>query len=125
MRLEKGSSPDGSQLWLNWMLRDDATGRLVGTVQATVDGWGHADARATLAWVVGSSFQRQGYASEAARSMASWLTEKGIATVQACIHPDNVASKSIARSLGLIRTEERVDGEFLWTAQYPKENVPS
>lgn len=30
-----GRSPDGSQRWLNWIVRHRGTGRAVGTVQAT------------------------------------------------------------------------------------------
>ena len=113
--LERGRCLDGTQLWFNWMLRERTSGRLVGTVQATVDGSRGVDARASLAWVVGAPFQRQGYAGEAARAVAAWLREGGVDTMQAFVHPHNEASAAIARSLGLKRTETVDDGEFLWT----------
>ncbi|PFG32185.1 GNAT family N-acetyltransferase [Sanguibacter antarcticus] len=72
-RFEGGRSPDGTQLWLNWMLRDRMSGELVGTVQATVEGWGGCAARADLAWVVGVRHQQNGYAQESARAVAEWL----------------------------------------------------
>lgn len=114
-RLERGRSVDGAQLWFNWMLRDTVSGRLVGTVQATVEGSTGADLRASLAWVVGTPFQRRGYAGEAARAVAAWLRDEGVDTMQAFIHPDNDASAAIAQSLGLRRTTTMDDGEFLWT----------
>ena len=113
--LERGHSADGTQLWFNWMLRDTTSGRLVGTVQATVEGSRGVDARASLAWVVGTPFQRKGYAGEAARAVAVWLREGGVDTMQAFVHPHNEASAAIARSLGLKRTTTVDHGEFLWT----------
>ena len=35
--LERGVSPDGRQLWLNWIVLPRATGKIVGYVQATVN----------------------------------------------------------------------------------------
>src|SRR4051794_37991163 len=57
-RLEGRRSPDGSQQWLNWVIRM-RSGELAGYVQATV----HADGRAALAYVLGSGFWGQGIAS--------------------------------------------------------------
>jgi len=114
-RLVPGHSADGRQLWFNWMLRETTSGRLVGTVQATVEGSRTVGARATLAWVVGVPFQRKGYAREAAHAVVVWLRNQGVDTMQAFVHPHNVASAAIAGSLGLSRTMTVEDGEFLWT----------
>ncbi len=46
-----GVSPDGSQRWLNWVLRCRQDGRAVGTVQATVTEEQDGPA-AEIAWVV-------------------------------------------------------------------------
>ena len=113
-RFEGGRSPDGTQLWLNWMLRARTSGGLVGTAQATVEGWGGCEARADLAWVVGVRHQHNGYAKEAARAVAEWLRAAGITTLQAYVHPQHEASAAVARSLGMKRTTTVLDGEFLW-----------
>jgi hypothetical protein len=66
-----GRSPDGSQRWLNWILRSQESGRVVGFVQATVT---RDDDRrvAEIAWVVATAAQGRGYAKEATHAMVSW-----------------------------------------------------
>jgi RimJ/RimL family protein N-acetyltransferase len=63
-RQSVGHSPDGTQRWLNWIIRkrDDRTA--VGTVQTTLrrERTGLA---AELAWMIGVAYQRRGYAIEA------------------------------------------------------------
>jgi RimJ/RimL family protein N-acetyltransferase len=105
----RGRSADGSQRWLNWILRERATGRAAGYVQATVEG-GSAD----VAWVVGREFQERGYAREAAAAMVAWLREDGVGAVSAHIHPDNVASQRVASAIGLAPTTALRDGEVRW-----------
>ena len=109
-----GHSPDGREVWLNWMLRDRATSRLVGTVQATIapdeDGTPVAD----LAWVVGTAHQSQGYAREGATAMAEWLRRRGVDRFRASVHPEHEASMGVARALGLAPSPTSVDGEIQW-----------
>jgi len=50
-RLETRRSPDGSERWLNWIVRD-AGGKMLGYVQATVE----PDGVATLGVVIGRRF---------------------------------------------------------------------
>jgi RimJ/RimL family protein N-acetyltransferase len=104
-----GRSADGSQRWLNWILRERATGRAAGYVQATVEG-GSAD----VAWVVGREFQGRGFAREGAAAMVAWLRGDGVETITAHIHADNVASQRVARAIGLVPTDEHGDGEVCW-----------
>jgi RimJ/RimL family protein N-acetyltransferase len=106
----RGSSPDRSATWLNWMVRRRDTLELVGTVQATVT----AEA-ADLAWVVSVPHQRNGFAREAAGAMAGWLRARGVRRFTAHIHPDHGASVAVARSLGLSPTDVVVDGEIRWS----------
>ena len=54
-----GCSPDGSQRWLNWVVRRREDGRAVGTVQSTVTVEG-AVLVAELAWVVATPHQGHG-----------------------------------------------------------------
>ena len=106
-----GSSPDGRETWLNWIIRGQ--GRSIGFVQATVEGDG---ATADVAWVVGEPFQRRGTATEASRAMLTWLRrQQPSLRITASIHPQNTASASVAHNLGLAPTGHLdADGEQLW-----------
>ena len=105
-----GHSPDGSETWLNWMLRRRDTGELVGTVQATVTG-----ASADLAWVVAVPHQGRGYAREAALAVRTALAGTGVARFTAHVHPDHAASAGVSRALGMAPTGVVVDGELRWS----------
>lgn len=107
----RGSSPDGDQGWLNWVLRQRATGAAVGTVQATLDRAGAAE----VAWVLGTAAQGKGLATEAARAVVAWLVDRGTIEVRAHVHPDHQASARVAAAAGLAPTDTRVDGEVRWT----------
>jgi RimJ/RimL family protein N-acetyltransferase len=108
-RLEARRSPDGAELWLNWVLSENATGMSIGWVQATVT------ARYTdVAWVVGTLWQRRGYATEATRALIVWLRSAGVKVVRARIHPMHTASQRVAANVGLLRTLETIDGEDVW-----------
>ena len=113
-RQADGRSPDGSQRWLNWVVRHRDTSRAVGAVQATVT---TADGRCTaeVAWVIARPHQRRGHASEAAHTMAAWLRARGVHELVAHVHPAHSASAAVARALGLVPTGTVVDGEVRWT----------
>ncbi len=109
-----GHSPDGTQTWLNWVLRRRDDDTAIGFVQGTVTG--SADQlQAEVAWVIGTAQQHQGFAREAARLMVDWLREQGAAVIVAHIHPDHRASAAVAESIGLTATGEMLDGEVRWT----------
>jgi RimJ/RimL family protein N-acetyltransferase len=110
-----GHSPDGRQGWLNWVVRERATGAAVGTVQATLN-IVDARAEAEIAWVIGTAYQRRGYAKEAAGAMVRWLRSEGTATVIAHIHPGHEASMGVARHLGLTATDVIEGGETRWVS---------
>jgi RimJ/RimL family protein N-acetyltransferase len=112
-RLALGRSPDGTETWLNWILRLRATNAAVGTVQATVTTAGDSQ-HALIAWVVGLPWQRQGIASEATLALVEWLDRCGIATISATIHPEHAASQRVASRAGLLPTADTVDGEQVW-----------
>jgi RimJ/RimL family protein N-acetyltransferase len=118
--VEGGTSPDGAELWCNWLVRVRTDGAPVGTVQATVI----AD-EATLAWVIGMPFQGRGFAKEAAAVVASWLLDGGVRRFRATIHPDHAASSAVARSLGMAPTKERDDGEVVWRSAAPPATEPT
>ena len=110
-----GWSPDRHERWLNWILRDRRSGQAIGTTQATVTVDGEA-VIAEIAWVVGSRYQRRGYACEAAAAVAAWLHDQGARSLFAEIHPDHKASNNVARHLGLKPGDQILEsGEIRWT----------
>jgi RimJ/RimL family protein N-acetyltransferase len=106
-----GHSADGREDWLNWVVRVD--GATAGYVQATVqDG-----RRAAVAWVIGSAWQGQGVATEAARQMLALLRERGVTEVEAYVAPGHTPSERVAERIGLVATGEHDDeGEQRWLA---------
>ena len=95
--------------WLNWVLEYD--GELIGYVQATVTG-----STAEIAWVIGSAWQGQGFAKEAAQGLVTWLRAQNIVRIVAHVNPDHTASAAVAAASGLHRTDVLEDGEYLWAA---------
>ena len=51
--LESRRSPDGSEEWLNWVVREKESNAAVGTLQATIAG-----DRAFVAWVIATQVAR-------------------------------------------------------------------
>ena len=101
-------APRNGESWHNWILRLE--GKAIGYVQATVEG-GSAD----LGWVVGSSWQGSGYATEASKAMRNWLAEHGVTAFSAHILPGHAASGAVAAKLGLLPTGQLdEEGEMVW-----------
>ena len=114
--LEGRRSPDGTQQWLNWVVRLRASevgvarvrqgdteprnvpaGTLVGYVQATV----HADARAAVAYEFASAFWHRGLAAEAARAMIDELVAQyGVQRLSAVLKARNLRSRRLLERLG-------------------------
>jgi RimJ/RimL family protein N-acetyltransferase len=109
-------SPDSREEWRNWILRREPGGEAIGYVQATITGAGR---RAEIAWVVGLRWQRQGYATEAARALIGWLDARGAVVIQAHIHPEHAASAAVARRAGLRPSGVITGGEQLWLRGRP------
>ena len=112
-RLAARRSPDGSQLWGNWVIRVRGTGAAAGTLQATLPAGGPGAGPAEVAWVLARRYQGRGYAAEAARSLVAALQQAGW-TVMAHIHPRHLASQRVARAAGLSPSSEIHDGEIRW-----------
>ena len=68
-KLQERQSPDGKELWLNWVIRPHGH-PLAGYVQATVV----RDDTAWVAYVLSSRFRGRGYAHEATRAMLEYLS---------------------------------------------------
>lgn len=107
-QLAAGPSDGAAETWHNWIVRLDAVGAAIGTVQATV--W-EGERRAAVAWVIGTRWQGHGYATEAARALVDWLASAGVSTIEAYVHPDHAASAAVASAAGLQATDELLDGE--------------
>jgi RimJ/RimL family protein N-acetyltransferase len=107
--LQSRRSPDGSEAWLNWIIRGLSSGEAIGYVQATV-----SLSEADIAWVVGKPWQGHGFATEAAQAMMSWLGLAGVSTFHAKINPIHAASERVAAKVGLSPTNEVTEGETVW-----------
>ena len=108
-----GHSPDGTSGWLTWICREQSTLEAVGYLQATITG-ARQRLSAEMAWVIATSRQGRGYATEAASGVAEWLRERRIVDLAALIHPEHRASIGVARRLGLSPTATMSDGEVRW-----------
>ncbi len=111
----RGWSVSASDRWLNWVVRERASGAAIGGMQATLR-VSAGDVVAELAWIVGTAFQGRGYAREAAAAMIAWLREEGADRLFADIDPGHEASQRVARSLALTRSgEPGEEGSERWT----------
>jgi ribosomal-protein-alanine N-acetyltransferase len=99
-RLESRCSPDGREVWLNWVARRVEDRAPVGTFEVTL----RAENEALLAYTVFARFQRQGLAREAcARIVDSLVRDWGVKLVTAFLHTGNAASIRLLERLGLRR----------------------
>lgn len=108
--LERGWSADGTQRWLNWIVRLDS-GACTGFVQATVRESGNAD----FAFVFGTAFQGQGIAHAASLMAIPILRDNhGVRALFATAD---------ARNRRSIRLLERLGFLALASADYPHGSV--
>jgi ribosomal-protein-alanine N-acetyltransferase len=108
LKLESRRSPDGTEHWLNWVVRN-AGGVVVGYVQATVT----PDRSAEIAYVLGRAHWRRGYAYAACRAMIAELRSSyAVARIAATLDPANAASVALLRKLGL---------SLIWTDEHGQE----
>jgi ribosomal-protein-alanine N-acetyltransferase len=95
-RLERRASPDGGQVWLNWVVRLPA-GALAGYVQATVLESGQA----LVAYELASRFWRQGIGRCAVSALLRELeVNYGVRLFAAVYKSANFRSEALLRSLG-------------------------
>lgn len=113
--LESQRSPDGSQSWLNWIVRERASGDAVGTMQATV---GAGRTKADVAWIIGARWQGRGYGCAAAAAMVEWLGERNVRQATAHVNPGHEASRGVARAAGLTPTDVDHEGEQRWVRTF-------
>lgn len=95
-RLESRVSPDGRELWLNWVVRPRG-GAAVGYVQATVYGAGRAD----IAYVFASAHWGRGLALLAVQAMIDELIgHYAVQRLSAVLKRGNTRSRRLLERLG-------------------------
>lgn len=95
-RLETRTSGDGTEQWLNWVIRIPS-GELIGYVQATV----FASHRAAIAYELNSVHWGKGYASTAVGLMAAELADAyRVSTLSAVFKRANARSRRLLRRNG-------------------------
>ena len=101
-------SPQGDELWLNWVVRDVHDGTLLGRVQATV----RADAPCYLAYEVFPAHWRRGIATEACRCVIRWLIDElEVRHLTAEVDSLNTASLRLLERLGFRRVALRANAD--------------
>ena len=110
-RLESRRSADGSEQWLNWVIRLP-TSELAGYVQATV----HADGHAGIAYELSSAYWGRGIARRAVQAMLEELAEHyRVRALTAVLKRENHRSLRLLERLGFSpasaksHAERRVD----------------
>jgi [ribosomal protein S5]-alanine N-acetyltransferase len=125
-RLERnagGKSPDGSEDWLGWVIRDDG-GEIVGSATATI----HSNREADIAYSVASRHWGKGYARSAVTELlARLVSENGVTVFCIVAERLNVRSVRLAERLGFVEvssaseaatrhalTSSEVEWHLLW-----------
>jgi ribosomal-protein-alanine N-acetyltransferase len=100
--LQRGCSPAGNELWLNWIAFTEDGNQPVGWFQSTV----YEDRTAEIAYIVFPEFWRRGYAREACRAVLAHLAD-ALGCTKAVAHMDthNAASVRLVETLGFVRQE--------------------
>jgi len=106
--LETRRSPDGTEAWLNWVLRSKSDSVCLGCVQVTIRG----DHRAQLAYELGVPYWGRGFATEACSRVVKALFDDGISEVWAELDTRNVASMRLLERLGFRRGALRRHADF-------------
>ena len=100
---EQRISPDKTEYWLNWIVFTKEDQMAIGTLQAGV----HMESKvASIAYKVGSSFQRNGYATEGVTTMIEHLKRNyGVIQIKAWIDTRNRPSIKLVERIGMTRVE--------------------
>jgi ribosomal-protein-alanine N-acetyltransferase len=108
-RWSTGRSPDGSEIWINWVAREKSSGHVIGHFQAGVKN----DYTASVGYVVGRPHQGKGYAAEAMTAVLNDLKNRfQVKQVKAWTDTRNTASHRLARKLGMRQAETIVNADY-------------
>lgn len=99
LRLEARACPDGSEQWLNWVIRLSSSQQLAGYVQATI-----IDQHALIAYELSSAHWGKGIARAAVSAVLQELAQHyGIKQYFAILKRRNVRSKKLLDRLGFVQ----------------------
>jgi [ribosomal protein S5]-alanine N-acetyltransferase len=101
-------SPDGTEGWFNWAIREKTHHKCIGSVQLTL----RKDGRAQIAYEIGVPYWRQGYATEACMCVIAAAFETGISEVWAELDSRNIASIRLLGRLGFRRGAFKANADF-------------
>lgn len=101
--LETRRSPDGSELWLSWAVRQ-ASGGYVGFVEVHVT----RDGEANIAGQIFQAAQRQGFGRETIRCVTDHLRGLGAKTLLLTVDTRNAPAIRMAEALGFEKVETHV-----------------
>jgi RimJ/RimL family protein N-acetyltransferase len=120
-RSESRKSPDGSEHWLNWVVRD-SSGRVAGYVQATV----RSNLDTNVAYAIGSAFWGRGLATEAVAQMLDIVaTGFGVKRFIVIAERRNTRSIRLAERLGFVEVSQAAaDGAFAVTDMLMQKVLP-
>ena len=107
-RLESRGSGDGTQQWLNWVVRLPG-GELAGYVQATI----LPDRTSFVAYELNSRHWRQGIGTSAVHAVSQELHEQyGVETLVAVLKEKNYRSAGLLRKLGFVPASAEQEARY-------------
>ncbi|MEK6705219.1 MAG: GNAT family protein, partial [Bdellovibrionota bacterium] len=107
-RWAKRRSPDGTELWLNWLGRYKDSGVPAAHFQAGVK-----DRVASIGYLVARKFQKQGIATEGLQSIFDYLRDVlAVKEIKAWSDTRNQASHRLAKKLGMTQVDLIKNADF-------------
>lgn len=108
--LECRLSPDGSEAWPSWAVRETADGQYIGKIDAGIDRHGCA---LNIGYLFFPSFWGRGYATEAVGAVTDHLLGMGVSSLRALVTRGNVASARVLERNGYRLARVLRDSETL------------
>ena len=99
-KLETRSSEDGTEAWLNWVIKQENT--CLGRIEASVQ---LKSKTSSIAYLLSPDYWGQGFALEAVRALLNHLEQQGIIEVSAWVDSRNLASLKLLERLNFVKHE--------------------
>lgn len=123
--LEGRISKDETEYWFNWISIEDATNRIVGRIEITLN---RSSMQAFLAYTTFKPYWQKGFAQEACKEVVKHvLSVWNACSVTIEMDARNQASVKLAESIGAKRVGFKERAEFLkgeWSDEYRYEILP-
>lgn len=108
-KFEKGTSPDGTQIWLNWLVSNNEKGTYIAWLQSTISG-----KTAEISYVVFPSYWKMGYGFRSVNLMIEFLKANyTLERIRAIMSTSNTASISLATKVGMNLVDTVQNGDEL------------